>query len=296
MQNSPFHPENRAAYEKWRDEKLARHPARVEDLIVSVTDPRCITPAEKGAILERLSRANMAIYQSQLGTCADKRIPVSMMRSFGATEYDHNPESDDEGVTSLTPRSEEEWEGKAFEYIPYSSKAIQWHTDGYYNPVERLVRSLILHCAQQADEGGENELLDHEVMYILLREENPEHVRALMRPDAFTIPARVENGVTVRPEQSGPVFTVDQVDGRLYMRYTHRVKSIVWKNDVMTSGAVEAIRKILAGPNPYMFRARLAPGWGLLCNNVLHTRSAFATGQEAPKRLLYRIRSFNRLA
>ncbi len=36
------------------------------------------------------------------------------------------------------------------------------------------------------------------------------------------------------------------------------------------------------------------PGWGLICNNVLHTRTGFADGQ--PPRLLYRARYYDRLA
>jgi hypothetical protein len=43
------------------------------------------------------------------------------------------------------------------------------------------VRGLILHCVQSAATGGENQLLDHEIAYILLRDENPDHIRALSR-------------------------------------------------------------------------------------------------------------------
>ena len=44
-----------------------------------------------------------------------------------------------------------------------------------------------------------------------------------------------------------------------------------------------------------MLRTRLAPGMGLVCNNVLHERSAF---EDAPdrKRLLYRARYVERIA
>jgi hypothetical protein len=35
---------------------------------------------------------------------------------------------------------------------------------------------------------------------------------------------------------------------------------------------------------------------GLLCNNVLHTRDGFSDRPDAPQRLLYRARYFDRIA
>jgi alpha-ketoglutarate-dependent taurine dioxygenase len=51
-----------------------------------------------------------------------------------------------------------------------------------------------------------------------------------------------------------------------------------------------------SGDEPFLIRVRLQPGQGLLCNNVLHTRTAF-TDHEAPhrRRLLYRGRYANRV-
>jgi hypothetical protein len=43
----------------------------------------------------------------------------------------------------------------------------------------------------------------------------------------------------------------------------------------------------------------LQPGWGLICNNVLHSRSRFSDGVEpdpAQGRLLYRARYYDRIA
>jgi alpha-ketoglutarate-dependent taurine dioxygenase len=68
--------------------------------------------------------------------------------------------------------------GERKEFIPYTDKPIRWHTDGYYNIPERTVRGMVLHCVQSAASGGENQLLDHEIAYILLRDENPDFIRA----------------------------------------------------------------------------------------------------------------------
>jgi len=45
----------------------------------------------------------------------------------------------------------------------------------------------LLYCAQDATEGGENQLLDHEIAYILLRDADPRFIEALMHPAAMTI-------------------------------------------------------------------------------------------------------------
>jgi len=97
-----------------------------------------------------------------------------------------------------------------------------------------------------------------------------------------------------RPEQSGPVFAVDPVQGFLYMRYTARTRSIVWKGDAVTQAAVKTLAEILAG-SKYILTARLRPGMGLICNNVLHTRNAFSDSPRH-RRLLYRGRYYDRLS
>ncbi|MDQ1315765.1 MAG: hypothetical protein QG662_1874, partial [Pseudomonadota bacterium] len=101
------------------------------------------------------------------------------------------------------------------------------------------------------------------------------------------------NQSIARAEQSGPVFAVDPEAGFLYMRYTARTRSIVWKSDAVTRAAVKTLAEILAG-SEYILTARLRPGMGLICNNVLHTRSAFSDSPDR-RRLLYRGRYYDRL-
>jgi len=114
-----------------------------------------------------------------------------------------------------------------------------------------------------------------------------------MQPDAMTIPARMDEDNIARAEQSGPVFAVDPEQGFLVMRYTARTRSIVWKADALTQAAVRTLADILAG-SEYILTVRLQPGMGLVCNNVLHTRSAFSDSPEH-RRLLYRGRYYDRL-
>jgi alpha-ketoglutarate-dependent taurine dioxygenase len=222
---------------------------------------------------------------------ADPEIPRALGRQFGLARLDRNFLADDDGVSRVTVAGEK----ARGEFIPYTNRPIGWHTDGYYNPPERRIRAMLLHCVTRAASGGENTLLDHEVAYLLLRDEDPAHVRALMRRDALTIPAREDDDGIARPAQTGPVFSIDRQDGTLHMRYTARTRSIEWHPDPAVAAAVAALARVLAKPSPHHYRVTLEPGMGILCNNVLHERSGFADAPAAP-RLLYRARYYDRVA
>ncbi|PWB41307.1 MAG: taurine catabolism dioxygenase TauD [Rhodocyclales bacterium] len=285
-----FDLDNATAYAAWREAKLAAHPRRLEDLLVEVADPRRLTFAEREALLARCGVANMALYASTTGNDPDKDIPRLLGRQIGLVSLDANRLADDDGISPLAVAPA----GTRTEFIPYTDRGIKWHTDGYYNTLDRQVRGLLLHCVQSAESGGENRLMDHEIAYILLRDENPDYIRALMAPDAMTIPPRLEEGEVARAAQPGPVFSV-YPDGHLHMRYTARTVSIEWHDDPATKGAVAALERLLADADtPYVFRGRLEPGMGLVCNNVLHDRAAFSDS-ETRKRLLYRARYFDRI-
>ncbi|NTV95245.1 MAG: TauD/TfdA family dioxygenase [Thiobacillus sp.] len=290
--DSPFHPDNEAGYRAWRDAKLAGYPTRGEDLIVEVRDPHALTDAEYRAILDRVAKTNMAIYATSLGEAEDKAAVRALSAQFGLSHLDANWLADEDGISSLTPR--DDGGEKRGDYIPYTHHRIRWHTDGYYNPEHRRILAMTLHCVREASEGGDNELYDQDLAYIALRDGNPDYVRALMAPDAMTIPARVDEQDGERPEEPGPVFLVDPASGGLHLRYTARTKSIAWKDDPTTLAAVKAIEDLLASQPFGWFRLKLQAGMGLLCNNVLHTRDGFSDSPER-RRLLYRARYHDRI-
>lgn len=287
--SGPFAFEDGDTYLRWRDRKLAAAPRSVDDLIVEVRDPRQLFPSEYAALAERVRRCNMAIYASS-PEMEDTLIPRLLGRQFGLERLDANWLAGEDGVSAIRVSDS----GTRQHYIPYTDRPIKWHTDGYYNPPERQIRGMVLHCVRPAASGGNNRLMDHEMAYLLLRDADPEHVRALMQPDAMLIPERVDETDGVRPAQSGPVFSVDK-GGNLHMRYTARTRSIVWKQDAATLAAVAALENLLSSASPHIHHARLAPGMGLLCNNVLHDRGAF-TDDAAHPRLLYRARYLDRIA
>jgi len=290
--SSPFALDNEDSYRHWRDAKLADYPTSLAEVVVELGDPRQLTDSEYQAMLVRIRKSNMVLYAGNTGSDPDKAIPRTIGERFGLMRMDANYLSDEDGLTSLTVNPE----GDHPSYIPYTNRAIRWHTDGYYNSAERQIRGLMLHCVASAAAGGENALLDHEIAYIRLRDENPDHIRALMQPDAMTIPPGKEADGSERDAVAGPVFSVDAQSGTLHMRYTARKRNIEWSSDPQVRAAVAALEQLLDSDLPEIFRGRLEPGMGLVCNNVLHDRAAFEDGPDSSQRLLYRARYFDRVA
>lgn len=287
---SPFSLENEDLYNRWRDQKLKDYPKNLGDLLVEINDPRKLTDSEFEAIQSRCRKANMALYASKTGTDPDPEIPLSMGRRFGLEGLNKNWLSDETGLTSLTVANE----GIRQQYIPYTNKAINWHTDGYYNLASQQIHALNLHVVQQAASGGENALMDHEIAYILLREKNPDYIRALMSEKTMTIPPRIDEGGSIaRKEEPGPVFSIT-VNGDLHMRYTIRVNNVIWADDPLSREALAYLESIFNSDSPYIYQGRLESGMGLVSNNVLHDRAAF-TDDETHKRYYYRARYFDRL-
>lgn len=281
--------DNTRAYRQWRDQRLADYPASASELVVPLSDPAALTSIELSALRERVRRCNMAIYEADPAT--DREALRGLGRQLGLVRLDGNLCADEDSITALQVIPEGRQQG----YIPYSNLPLSWHTDGYYNKDDQMIRAMLLHCVRPAARGGENALLDHEMAYIHLRDTNPAYISALMAPDAMTIPPNVENGVELRGARSGPVFSVDSHTGSLHMRYTHRQRNIEWKGDTLTREAVACLREFLASDSAWIFRYRLAPGQGVVCNNVLHSRTGFDDDPAHP-RLLYRARYYDRIS
>jgi len=284
MENQ-FDLEDNDAYLRWREDKLSCAPRSIEDLIVHVRDPRALLPSEHEALSQRIRDCNMAIYASPV-KIADTHIPRLLGKQFGLEHLDANWLADVDGISEIRVFDK----GTRQQYIPYTDRPIKWHTDGYYNPPERDILGMVLHCVHRAGQGGENRLMDHEMAYLRLRDANPEYIRVLSCPNAMTIPERTDEHGVARAAQSGPVFSVR--GGQLHMRYTARTRSIVWHPD--TLAAVKQLEMILASDNEHIYRGTLESGMGLLCNNVLHDREAFIDDATHP-RLLYRARFLDRI-
>lgn len=287
--DSPFHPDNDAGFAAWRETKFAQYPRQLDDLLVELADMAHPTAAEIAAIRERCRKSNMAAYQDGTGQdFSDKERLRQFAACFGLRRLDHNAGADEDAVTALQVQDDDRHRG----YIPYTNKPIAWHTDGYYNTSELQIQGMVLHCVRPAQSGGDNDLLDHEILYAELRQQSVEHIRALLHPQAMGIPVNEAAEGEPRPERWGPVFALRD-DGGLHMRYTRRKRNIRWRDDAATREAVTALETLLDRNDPWHFRILLAPGQGLICNNVLHTRSGFT--DEGSGRLLYRARYYEPL-
>ena len=286
--HSPFDLGDDDAYRRWRAGKLAGAPRDIDDLLVAVADPLILSSGERTALLQRVARANLALF-SWAGPTADTAVLRGFLAQLGLRRLDHNLGAEEDGVTEIAVRT-----GAERTYIPYTSRPLSWHTDGYYNPRDRQIRAWALFCVQDADEGGANEFLDHEIAYIRLRDRNPAWVAALMAPDAMTIPANTGEEGRLRDAQSGPVFSVDPHDGCLHMRYSARQRNIQWREDPATREAAAALLALFSAGDDHILRFRLGPGQGALSNNVLHRRDGFRDDPSHPRRIL-RARYYDRV-
>jgi len=293
--DGPFAPVDGPGWRRWREAKLAARPLRPEELIVAVADLARPSAAERAALAVVLARANMVVYRSPpLAETEARRAVGALARAVGLTRFERHRSAGPDGIVAIRVTGAPRQAG----FIPYSSRPLGWHTDGYYawEGPGAAILSMVLHCVRAAPEGGGTALLDPEIAWIRLRDRDPALAAALMRPDAMTIPACVEEDGTVRGETAGPVFFADPATGRLGMRYTARKRHVIWRDDPATRAAAEALVEITAD-DPAIVRLRLAPGLGLLADNVLHDRAGFTDAEDPTTgRLLLRLRSYDRIA
>lgn len=281
---------NEAAYAAWRKSKLSNYPKLGADLVVSIQDIMSLSEEEYGTATNLLKKSNMCIYQCENIEQLGKSTIKSFAAKFGFEHLDTNICADEDSISSLQTKDS----GRHVGYIPYSSKKLSWHTDGYYNKPENTIRGMLLHCVNNAPVGGENQYLDPEILYIHLRDKNPDYIRALMDQNALTIPANEEDGVE-RAAQTGPVFSLDKQTMSLHLRYTARTRSIEWADEPVLKQALNEITDYLQSDSAYIFRYKLKAGQGVLCNNVLHNRTAFEENDSIEsKRLIYRARFYDR--
>ncbi|MBL4805678.1 MAG: TauD/TfdA family dioxygenase [Rhodobacteraceae bacterium] len=283
---------NSVMYNSWRSQKLAAATASKSLDFIKIADLANPTSTERNLILTQCSKTNFALYAVQNQPKDDAEIAKALRRftkHFNLKIAETHRSAGDHGVVALRVSEQENQRG----FIPYSRKAMNWHTDGYYNAANDQIRSFVLHCARPADQGGQNQIIDPEIAYIRLRDLNPDFIAALMRPDAMSIPPNTESDGSIRPVSIGPVFAVE--NGNLIMRYTARTRSITWS--AQAAPAAKALQHILETETGHMHQITLKAGQGVLSNNALHNRAGFDPSAQtgASQRLMYRIRFHNRL-
>lgn len=283
-ENSPYLLENEGEYQAWRARKLNYRQEVSATRVFELDQQGRLSRSMLPLLRKQVAAYNFVIFQS-VGEL-DKAEFLALNRQFGLVALDANLGADEDKVTSLQVVGDTDNRAR---YIPYTNRAMNWHTDGYYNPFERRIDAFALYCVNQAGRGGGNYLFDHEMMYMLIRDQSPSALVALMRNDMLRIPANVQQNQVIRAEESGPVFSLQSSSCVLNMRYTSRPQNIVWKTDKRSTDALNLVREILMDGSA-MVEVRLQPRQGIVCNNVLHGRQAFHDTLDQPARLIYRAR------
>ena len=283
-------PEALARWCDARREAYAAGSAGQRSPWVEIADPRRLRKAEREAIADRCARFNLALYRFARSR-SDPDALSAFASAMGLERRDSTLGADHRGIASVRVAPDP----RGPELIPFTSRALGWHTDGYYNAPGRIVRAVVMHCAAPAASGGETTLLDPDLVYAAMHERDPALVEALAHARAMTIPAHEAGGERVRPARAGPVFRFLDDPPRLHMRYTARTRSIRWRADAATSRAVAMLEAEIASLPARCVRVRFEEGEGVICNNVLHRRTAFTDGERS-RRLMLRIRSFDAIS
>jgi hypothetical protein len=271
-------------YLKWRDEKWAAYPSNVGELVVELADMTAISAAEKTKIMETVERANMCVYTAGSAELEMASL-LALGKQLGVTRTDksaRHAQSDELTDSGILSRA-----------IPFSTRHCNWHTDATYYGSDSTIQALFLLCKRPALEGGSNKVLDHEVLYIHLREKDAGALEVLMNENCFNYrnPATGE----VDPHRGGRVFWTN-ADGHLCHRFSFRKTDMAWSDKSDVAAARKVLESLISEESAHVIEGRLESGMGLISNNVLHTRERLVdSGDAARKRLLFRARFYDRV-
>ena len=268
-----------AEFLRWAEEKEKNTPHNIDEILVNIHDINNVKISEIAKIKETINKCNSCIYSSKIALKANTNL-LNFVELLGMRTYDCNNIESSE-ISTITPL-----ENNKINYIPYTDKSLNWHTDGYYD--KKSIFSWLLHCIEPATHGGENYLLDHELAlreYVLRHDD----VNNLMAEDTLTIP---ESKDTSRPEISTYIFSFKNQYKKLHMRFSMRKDNI--GASPKSSAAVIKLSEIIENDcAKYSLTYKLQKNEGIITNNILHGRKAFK--DDKVKRKLLRIRSYERL-
>lgn len=271
-------------YLKWRDEKLAAYPRNISELVVELGDMTAITNAEKAKIFETVELANMCIFSSgsaelSMNSLLDLGKQLGVADSDKSSRHSKSDELTDSGILNRA--------------IPFTTRHVRWHTDATYYGSDKTIQALFLLCKRPAVEGGSNKVLDNEILYILLRDKDPEALRVLMNEDCFKY--KNPNTGEISEHLGGKVFWTN-LDGHLCHRFSFRKMDMAWSEDNDVIAARDVLESLILDESEHVIEGRLESGLGLISNNVLHTREKLVDSDDAAKkRLLFRARFYDRV-
>ena len=285
-------------FDTWSKWKLSLYsPDRIESLrkLIEISPDEPFQPNQLANLRQNIKDFNLTLYRINDPDNFDLAALSRLGRQFGLSQLDANLCAEEDRITIITDRSDQDSSAEHRQrYIPYSNRALGWHTDGYYNPSHQRVRSFILHCVQPALRGGANRFIDPDIVYILLRQENPAFIKALTNPEVMRIPENRGDGGRLRPETATSVFQLSSDYAVLDMRFSQRKKHIIWRDDALTQEALSCLNELLDSNTRWHIDYRLNAGEGIVSNNVLHQRDAFQDNADR-RRVYYRARYYSRV-
>ncbi|RLA05549.1 MAG: taurine catabolism dioxygenase TauD, partial [Gammaproteobacteria bacterium] len=251
--------------------------------IVRVDAEYSLAEANTQSLERQVEAFNFVLYEFDPGLeQSPKQTFLDINHKLGLYDFEVRSDADSSGVSELKEVGPDD---NRSQYVPYTSRALNWHTDGYYNSTRQQINAFALYCVHPAAQGGCSYVFDHELMYIRIRDTAPELIAALMAHDLMVIPANIQSNRVVRPEQSGPVFSICPRSGALHMRYSARPRNIGWKSDKVSERVIKLIREILIDDSA-VIEFKLDAGQGIICNNILHGRKEFSDADATRSRLL----------
>jgi len=287
LRRQPVRARNEEAYARWRDRKLAARARSAADLVVEVGDPRALTPAEKARSSAAAGSTTWPSTRARHGP-GQVRAPAPGRAARARHARHQLPRG--RGRHHEHRRHRREGDGG---FIPYTTHRIRWHTDGYYNPPQLRIRAMLLHCVRDAASGGDTALLDHELAYLLLREDDPAHVAALMAPDALAIPARVDEEEWPDPKPRGR-SSRRIPHGRPAHALHRATRSVAWKDDAATAAAAARLAAILDGDSGSFCARASCPAWARVQQRA--PREERLRGRSRPPAPAVRARYVERIA
>ena len=264
---------------KWAAQKENNIPKNINEISVEIKDINRATKNEISKIKSTLDKFNSCLYRSNRDLESNSCL-LDFAKAVGMKTFDCNNIEANEISTISSIKNEK------IQYIPYTNKALNWHTDGYYD--KKPLFSWLLHCINPADDGGENYLLDHELAmreYVLSYDD----IEVLMNKRAITIP---ESQGSNRSEISTYIFSFDNDYEKLHMRFSMRKENIKMSDNTFT--AMSKLTDVIENNcSKYSITYKLSKNEGILSNNILHGRNSFK--DDKVQRKLLRIRSYERL-
>jgi len=254
----------------WRDKKLSNYCYNIKNLFVDIEDPLNLTKIEKDAIVQNCKRNNISFIR--FAPTNDSRNKIKEFNAqLGLVDYDQHLYVEKDGLAII----ENNINSNKGAYMAYSTRRLNWHTDGYYNQMQDSINAFTLYCINPAIKGGENNWIDPEIIYIKLRELNPNFIKSLSTESALTIPERKDGNKIIRKKATGPIFFIDKISKKPRMRFTQRKTNIKLSKSSDFLIALKKLNDFLSSESKFHHKYKLKAGEGLVCNNVLHNRSAF---------------------